>query len=74
MSILYSFFFSLIDNIICCQDPGYGADVLRWWVALSHEESKVLIGKSLLKKYYEQIFKVHSCLKNYLLAVDNTFS
>ncbi|CAD5118931.1 DgyrCDS7606 [Dimorphilus gyrociliatus] len=48
-------------------DLGYGADVLRWWVALSHEESKVLIGKSLLKKYYEQIFKVRKTLR-YLLG------
>ena len=42
--------------------PSYGVDVLRWWVASSGLHANVSIGKTILAKYHEEIFKLRkSC-------------
>ncbi|KAL5008395.1 hypothetical protein ScPMuIL_013976 [Solemya velum] len=43
--------------------PSYGVDVLRWWAAHSHLQSKVLIGSAILEKCNDEIFKVRKTLR-----------
>lgn len=45
------------------QDPPYGADILRWWVAESNVFTEVLIGQKILQAAKEDVFKLRNTLR-----------
>ncbi|KAK7502677.1 hypothetical protein BaRGS_00005927 [Batillaria attramentaria] len=49
------------------REPGYGADVLRWWVAHSHANTNIMIGPNLLAQFSSAVFKVRKSVR-YLLS------
>ncbi|XP_059841808.1 isoleucine--tRNA ligase, mitochondrial [Hypanus sabinus] len=45
------------------QDPPYGADILRWWVAESNVFTEVLIGQNVLQAARDDVFKLRNTLR-----------
>ncbi|XP_067901174.1 isoleucine--tRNA ligase, mitochondrial [Heterodontus francisci] len=45
------------------QDPPYGADVLRWWVAESNVFTEVLIGQNVLHAARDDVFKLRNTFR-----------
>ncbi|XP_069787334.1 isoleucine--tRNA ligase, mitochondrial isoform X2 [Narcine bancroftii] len=45
------------------QDPPYGADILRWWVAESNVFAEVLIGQNILHAARDEVFKLRNTLR-----------
>eukprot|EP00658_Telonema_sp_P-2_P049230 TRINITY_DN37430_c0_g1_i1.p1 TRINITY_DN37430_c0_g1~~TRINITY_DN37430_c0_g1_i1.p1 ORF type:complete len:149 (-),score=49.45 TRINITY_DN37430_c0_g1_i1:87-533(-) len=54
------------------QDPAYGADVMRWWVASTDYTRDVIVGKNVLASAAENYRKVRNCTR-FLLGSTNDF-
>ncbi|CAH1798662.1 unnamed protein product [Owenia fusiformis] len=55
------------------KEAAYGVDILRWWAASCHNDTQVLIGRAILDRTKETIFKIRKSLR-YLLGNLSEFS